>query len=114
LWAREYGDPEDSKMFPILRSYSPYHNIQPGRRYPAILIGTAETDDRVAPMHSLKFAARLQALAATDKPVLLEVQMKAGHGAGTRRSSVANEAADRLAFSLKNLYMHLPPGFGRP
>ncbi|MCP3441293.1 prolyl oligopeptidase family protein [Bradyrhizobium sp. CCGUVB14] len=114
LWAREYGDPEDSKMFPILRSYSPYHNIQPGRRYPAILIGTAETDDRVAPMHSLKFAARLQALAASDKPVLLQVEMKAGHGAGTKQSSVANEAADRLAFSLKNLDMRLPPGFGRP
>lgn len=111
LWASEYGDPKDRAMFPVLRGYSPYHSIRPGRDYPATLIGTADHDDRVYPAHSLKFAARLQADAAPGRPVLLSVETKAGHGAGTARSLVVAEAADRLAFTLANLKFHLPPAF---
>jgi prolyl oligopeptidase len=116
LWEVEYGDPQDPAMFPVLRGYSPYHNIVPGRRYPAMLIGTGDTDDRVAPAHSFKYAARMQAEGAPDNPVLLEVETKAGHGAGTSRSHVVAAAADRLAFALKNLGFELPADFpaGQP
>ena len=111
LWAVEFGSPDDPKMFPVLRGYSPYHNIVPGRRYPATLVTTGDTDDRVYPAHSFKFAARLQAEAAPGSPVLLSVEANAGHGAGTRRSQVIDSAADRLAFTLQQLGMTLPPAF---
>ncbi|MGN6210466.1 prolyl oligopeptidase family serine peptidase [Asticcacaulis sp.] len=114
LWSTEYGDPEDPKLFPVLYGYSPYHNIVDGRKYPAVLVGTADTDDRVAPPHSLKFAARLQAAAAPGAPVLLSVAFNAGHGAGTSRSQVVSDAADRMAFTLFNMKFDLPADFGTP
>lgn len=111
LWATEYGDPADPAMFPILAGYSPYHTIRPGLRYPATLVGTADTDDRVYPAHSFKYAARLQADADPANPVLLNVESNSGHGAGTRRSQVVASAADRLAFTLHMMGMTLPPDF---
>jgi len=111
LWAVEFGSPDDARMFPVLRGYSPYHNIVPGQRYPATLVTTGDTDDRVHPAHSYKFAARLQAEAAAGTPVLLNVEADAGHGAGNRRSQVTASAADRLAFTLHHLGMGLPPAF---
>ncbi len=108
LWAVEYGSPADPRMFPILRGYSPYHNVIDGTRYPATLVTTGDTDDRVYPAHSFKFAARLQAVQAPDRPALLSVATKAGHGAGTPRSQVSAGAADRLAFTL-NIMGLTPP-----
>jgi prolyl oligopeptidase len=111
LWSVEYGSPSDAAIFPYLLGYSPYHNIRQGVTYPAMLIGTADTDDRVAPAHSLKFAARVQAEARPGRPVLLEVQTHAGHGAGTSKSQGVSEAADRLAFAVANLKVALPDDF---
>lgn len=103
LWIREYGDPQDAALFPVLYGYSPYHAVVQGGRYPALLIGTGDTDDRVAPMHSFKYAARLQALADPSRPVLLTVDKNSGHGAGNSRSQTAKGAADRLAFAAHHL-----------
>lgn len=103
LWIREYGDPHDAALFPILHSYSPYHAIVQGVRYPALLIGTGDTDDRVAPMHSFKYAARMQALADGSRPVLLTVDKNAGHGAGNSRSKTAKSTTDRLVFAAHHL-----------
>ena len=82
---------------------SPYHAVVDGQAYPALLIGTGDTDDRVAPMHSFKYAARMQALADPSNPVLLTVAMDAGHGAGNSRTKTAAAAADRLAFAARHL-----------
>ena len=103
LWIREYGDTQDPEMFPILHGCSPYHAVVDGQAYPALLIGTGDTDDRVAPMHSFKYAARMQALADPSNPVLLTVAMDAGHGAGNSRTKTAAAAADRLAFAARHL-----------
>lgn len=103
LWIREYGDPRDPALFPVLYGYSPYHAVAQGQRYPALLIGTGDTDDRVAPMHSFKYAARLQKLADPSRPVLLTVNRNSGHGAGNSRSKTAKNAADRLAFAARHL-----------
>lgn len=99
LWVPEYGDPADPEDFKVLSAYSPYHRIVDGFDYPATLVTTAESDSRVHPMHALKFAARLQAAqAADDRPVLLRVETRAGHGLGKPRGKQADELADTWAF----------------
>lgn len=103
LWIREYGDPQDPELFPVLYGYSPYHAVLEGQRYPALLIGTGDTDDRVAPTHSFKYAARLQAMAHPSRPVLLKVDKDSGHGAGNARSKTAESATDRLTFAARHL-----------
>ena len=108
LWGVEYGLPTDPGMFPVLRGYSPYHRVAAGTRYPATLVSTGDTDDRVYPAHSFKFAARLQSVAEPGRPVLLTVAPKAGHGAGMPRSQVVAGAADRIAFTLENMSVALP------
>ncbi|MCB1183915.1 prolyl oligopeptidase family serine peptidase [bacterium] len=97
-WVSDYGSSDDAEMFPLLYGYSPYHNLQPGVRYPAVLVTTADHDDRVVPGHSFKYAARLQACQAGDLPVLIRIQTKAGHGAGKPTAMVIQEIADRYAF----------------
>jgi prolyl oligopeptidase len=97
-WAPEYGRSDDPAMFPVLRAYSPLHNVVDGRAYPPTLVMTGDHDDRVLPGHSYKFAARLQAAQSGDAPVLLRVTRKAGHGAGKPTRLRIEEAADRLAF----------------
>lgn len=114
LWIREYGDPQDPALFPILHGYSPYHAVSAGQRYPALLIGTGDTDDRVAPMHSFKYAARLQTLADPARPVLLTIDKDSGHGAGNSRSKTAKAAADRLAFAAHHLGLAVPDRFAVP
>ncbi len=104
-WIPEYGDPKDPKMLRTLLAYSPYHNIVPGTCYPATLITTADHDDRVFPAHSFKFAARLQAAQGCDRPILIRIETRAGHGAGKPVTKQIEEAADRLAFLLRNLGM---------
>jgi len=97
-WTGEYGSSEDPEMFPVLRAYSPYHNLQPGVEYPAVMVTTADHDDRVVPAHSFKYAARLQACQAGDLPVLIRIQTKSGHGAGKPTTMIIQETADRYAF----------------
>jgi prolyl oligopeptidase len=99
-WTSDYGSSDDPEQFRALLAYSPLHNLRPGVRYPATLITTADHDDRVVPAHSFKFAARLQECQAKDgPPVLIRVEVKAGHGAGTALHKVIEERSDELAFA---------------
>lgn len=104
LWIPEYGDPDDAKQFRFLYDYSPYHHVENGRTYPAMLFTTAESDTRVDPMHARKMTARMQeAQGEPSHPVLIHVETKAGHGAGKPVSKLAEELADELAFLLREL-----------
>jgi prolyl oligopeptidase len=97
-WVDDYGDPAVEADFKVLRGYSPYHNIQGGKDYPAILVTTADTDDRVVPGHSFKYAAALQAAKIGDKPHLIRIETRAGHGSGKPTDKVIAETADEWAF----------------
>lgn len=98
-WTVEYGDAEATEEdFRFLHAYSPAHNVRAGVAYPATLITTADTDDRVVPMHAKKFAAALIAAQAGDAPVVLRIETKAGHGAGKPTHKVLEEQADIYAF----------------
>ncbi|MDE5877584.1 MAG: prolyl oligopeptidase family serine peptidase [Muribaculaceae bacterium] len=104
-WASDYGTSADSKeMADYLLAYSPIHNIKnDGTPYPAILITTADHDDRVVPAHSFKYAATLQAADTGDAPKLIRIDSKAGHGAGKPMSKVIDEYADIYSFIFNNL-----------
>lgn len=103
-WAYDYGTSEQSKeMFEYIKGYSPVHNVKEGVSYPATLITTGDHDDRVVPAHSFKFAAELQAKQAGTNPVLIRIEVNAGHGAGKPLSKTIEEAADLQAFSLYNM-----------
>lgn len=105
FWKSDYGDPKKPDEFKVLYSYSPLHNIKPGTKYPATLVTTADTDDRVFPAHSFKYAAALQAAQAGEAPVLIRIETKAGHGAGKPTAKVIEEQADIYGFLFKNLGM---------
>ncbi len=107
-WVTDYGSADSAAQFPYLYKYSPLHNIRPGTRYPATLVTTADHDDRVVPGHSFKFAATLQAAQTGPQPVLIEIETKAGHGAGKPTSKLIEEQADRFAFLVRNLGMTVP------
>lgn len=98
-WVDDYGDPADEAAFRTLRAYSPYHNVREGADYPAILISTADTDDRVVPGHSFKYAAALQAASLGPKPRLIRIETRAGHGAGKPTAKLIEEYADLWAFA---------------
>jgi prolyl oligopeptidase len=100
-WVDDYGDPGKAADFKVLRAYSPYHNIRSGADYPAILVTTADTDDRVVPGHSFKYTAALQAAAIGDKPHLIRIETRAGHGSGKPTDKIIAEAADQWAFIAK-------------
>ncbi len=102
-WASDYGTADDPEMFPVLYAYSPLHNLEPGTKYPATLITTADHDDRVVPSHSFKFAAALQAAHAGDAPVLIRVETRAGHGGGKPTYKIIEEIADKWAFLVRTL-----------
>jgi prolyl oligopeptidase len=97
-WVNEYGSSDDARQFPTLLKYSPLHNLKPGTKYPATLITTGDHDDRVIPAHSFKFAAALQAAQTGDKPVLIRIETRGGHGAGTPTKKLIDNATDVLAF----------------
>jgi prolyl oligopeptidase len=100
-WAYDYGTADDSKeMFQYLKVYSPLHNIKEGVNYPATLVTTGDHDDRVVPAHSFKFAATLQEKQAGPLPVLIRIDVNAGHGAGKPVSKTIDEQADIQAFTL--------------
>ncbi|MEJ5225239.1 MAG: prolyl oligopeptidase family serine peptidase, partial [Anaerolineales bacterium] len=104
-WVSDYGSSDNPEEFQTLYTYSPYHNLRPGTRYPATLVTTGDHDDRVVPGHSFKFAARLQECQAGDAPVLIRIQTKAGHGAGKPTAILIEEWADIYAFLVKALEM---------
>jgi len=97
-WVDDYGYPENEADWRVLRAYSPYHNIHGDASYPAILVTTADTDDRVVPGHSFKYAAALQNAAIGPKPHLIRIETRAGHGSGKPIDKVIAEAADVQAF----------------
>jgi prolyl oligopeptidase len=103
-WAYDYGTSEDSKeMFEYIFKYSPVHNVKSGVEYPATLVTTGDHDDRVVPAHSFKFAANLQEKQAGKNPVLIRIETKAGHGAGTPVSKTIEQYADIFGFTLWNM-----------
>lgn len=102
-WVSEYGSADDQAMLPTLMSYSPLHNLKVGTAYPPMLITTADHDDRVVPAHSFKFAAAMQAAQSGPAPVLIRIDVKAGHGAGKPTSKVIEESADRWSFLMATL-----------
>jgi prolyl oligopeptidase len=103
FWIPEYGSADDPEQFPFLLAYSPYHNVKDGTRYPATLVTTADTDDRVSPGMAKKFGARLQAAQGGDAPILVRVERKAGHGAGKPISKTLDEQADIFRFLCRQL-----------
>ena len=98
LWIPEYGDPDKPEELRWLHAYSPYHRVQDGTAYPAVLFRTAEGDTRVDPMHARKMCARLQEASTSRRPVLFWCEKKAGHGAGKRLSKQLDDLADAWAF----------------
>ena len=98
-WISEYGSADDAALFPAILAYSPYHHVKKGTRYPATLLLSADSDDRVDPLHARKFGAALQ-WATTGGPVLLRVERNAGHGGGDRVRQAVEEYADEWAFAL--------------
>jgi len=104
-WTSDYGSSEDSKeMFNALYKYSPIHNIRK-IKYPAVLITTADHDDRVVPSHSFKYAATIQKNQIGTAPVLIRIETKAGHGAGKPTAKIIEEQSDIYGFLMKNLGM---------
>ncbi|MFB6320317.1 prolyl oligopeptidase family protein [Saccharicrinis sp. FJH54] len=104
FWATDYGTSEDSReMFNYLYSYSPVHTVKEGADYPAVLVTTADHDDRVVPAHSFKFAATLQEKVSDKNPALIRIDTKAGHGAGKPTDMVIQEYADLWSFAFYNM-----------
>ncbi|MGV7122119.1 prolyl oligopeptidase family serine peptidase [Sphingopyxis sp. 550A] len=100
-WVDDYGYPSKEADFRNLLAYSPYHNIKGGTAYPAILVTTADTDDRVVPGHSFKYTAALQHADIGPKPHLIRIETRAGHGSGKPTDKIIAEAADKYAFAAK-------------
>ncbi|MFA6152736.1 MAG: prolyl oligopeptidase family serine peptidase [Chitinophagaceae bacterium] len=106
-WAVEYGSSDKAEDFNYLIQYSPLHNLKKGMCYPATMITTADHDDRVVPAHSFKFAATLQAAQSCEKPTLIRIDAKAGHGAGKPTTKLIDEAADIWSFVFYNMGVNL-------
>jgi len=104
-WSTDYGLSENAAEFAAQHAYSPVHNVKPGTCYPPTLVTTAESDDRVVPWHSYKFAAALQAAQSCPNPVLLRVETRAGHGAGKPVWMQIEDFADQWAFVVQALQM---------
>jgi prolyl oligopeptidase len=111
-WISEYGCSTcGAADFAWLAKYSPLQNVKPGTVYPPTMIMTSDHDDRVFPAHSFKFAAAMQAAQSGPAPVLLRVQLKAGHGESTTLAESIDLYADIYAFLVKSLGVTLPSGF---
>jgi prolyl oligopeptidase len=103
-WAYDYGTADDSpEMFRYLLKYSPVQNVREGVKYPATLVTTGDHDDRVVPAHSFKFASQLQTKQSGPNPVLIRIETKAGHGAGTPVNKSIDQYSDIYSFTLWNM-----------
>ncbi|MBI5646301.1 MAG: S9 family peptidase [Ignavibacteriae bacterium] len=105
-WVSDYGSSDDPAEYRALKAYSPLHNIRSGVDYPATLVTTADHDDRVVPAHSFKYIATLQEKYTGNKPVLIRIDTKAGHGGGKPMSKIIEETADVYAFTMYHLGMN--------
>lgn len=103
-WAFDYGTSQDSKeMFEYIKGYSPVNNVKKGIHYPATMVTTGDHDDRVVPAHSFKFASELQEKQTGNNPVLIRIDVNAGHGAGKSLAATIQENVDIQAFTLFNM-----------
>ena len=100
-WVDDYGYPNRQADFKMQMTYSPYHNIKTGVDYPAVIVSTADTDDRVVPGHSFKYTAALQAADTGDKPKIIRIESRAGHGSGKPTDKIIDEYSDIYAFLAK-------------
>jgi prolyl oligopeptidase len=108
-WKTDYGSPSENEgEFQAIYRYSPLHNLKPDTAYPPTLITTADHDDRVFPAHSFKFAAALQAAQSGPNPILIRIETRAGHGAGTPLSKRIESTIDQYAFLLAMLHPEAP------
>jgi len=105
FWVSEYGSAEDPEQFEYIYEYSPYHNVEQGVEYPAVLFITGDADTRVAPLHARKMAALMQASTGSANPVLLKYDTKSGHSGGTPVSKQVEDAADTFSFLMWQLGM---------
>jgi len=101
-WIEEYGSAENPEDFRVLHGYSPYHRVKPGTRYPALLMLSADSDDRVDPMHARKFIAQIQEHSAGGI-ALLRIEKNAGHGGADMLKAAVQKGADELAFALSQM-----------
>jgi prolyl oligopeptidase len=106
-WVSEYGSADNAEQFKYLLKYSPYQNVQAGKKYPAVLFITGDGDTRVAPLHARKMAALLQADAANgpDKPILMLYDTKSGHSGGRPVGQQIAEQTNMLSFLFWQLGM---------
>jgi prolyl oligopeptidase len=100
-WVDDYGYPNKEADFKMQMTYSPYHNIKSGVDYPAVIVSTADTDDRVVPGHSFKYISALQAAKTGDKPKIIRIESRAGHGSGKPTDKIIEEYSDIYAFLAK-------------
>lgn len=98
FWVSEYGSAENPDQFKYLYAYSPYHHVKAGTKYPAVLFMTGDADTRVAPLHARKMTALLQSANASDHPILLRYELKAGHSAGRSVTAQIGDLTDEMTF----------------
>ena len=102
-WESDYGSVDKKDEFENLLAYSPLHNIEKDKCYPTTLITTASRDDRVVPSHSYKFAAKLQEYQGCENPILIRIEDRAGHGAGTPKDKIINQISEIYGYALKEI-----------
>ena len=105
FWVPEYGSSEDPKQFKYLLKYSPYHNVKPGTKYPAVLFVTGDSDTRVDPLHARKMTALMQEATGSDRPILLHYDTKSGHSGGKPVNKQIDDLTDELSFLFWQLGM---------
>ncbi|MFZ0520152.1 MAG: prolyl oligopeptidase family serine peptidase [Candidatus Acidiferrales bacterium] len=108
FWVPEYGSSDDASQFPFLYAYSPYHHVVKGKKYPAVLFITGDSDTRVAPLHARKMAAEMQAAQGGDNPILLLYDTKLGHSEGRPVSKIIEEDTQVLGFLFWQLGVNNP------
>ena len=106
-WQEDFGHPADAGDFAVLRKISPLHNVRAGTKYPAVFVVTSDHDVRVAPLHSYKLAAALQAAQIAPHPIVLRVETDTGHGGSTRISQTIEQESDIYAFFARELGLQL-------
>ena len=104
-WIPEYGDPDKAGDFAFIHKYSPYHHVKDKTAYPALLMLSADSDDRVDPMHARKFTAAIQAASTSGRPAILRIERNAGHGGADMRKTSVEKRADTMAFLFDQLGM---------
>ena len=102
-WESDYGSVDKKDEFENLLAYSPLHNIEKDKCYPTTLVTTASRDDRVVPSHSYKFAAKLQEYQGCENPILIRIEDRAGHGAGTPKDKIINQISEIYGYALNSI-----------